>query len=115
MIINHFYVCSFKFNFGVFLFVVSGYEVNIVRTAADGTQTPVACYEQYNHHFSAFMFGKAATMDPAPIHPLMSHNKALPTFKIQKAAHTAPLGLVRTEVCSFSGIWLNPANNIEVL
>ena len=94
----------------------TGYEVNIVRTAADGTQTPVPCYEQYNHHFSAFMYGKAVELNMAPTHPLMGHGIPLPAFNfITVSASAETPSPTNTLACTFAGIWLNPANNIEVL
>ena len=40
---------------------VTGYEVDIVRPGPDGTLTSVPCTQHYNHHYSAFMSGKAAS------------------------------------------------------
>ena len=34
---------------------VTGYEVDIVRQAANGSEMHVACYELYNHHYSGWM------------------------------------------------------------
>lgn len=40
----------------------TGYEVDSVRTAADGTETSVPITDQYNHHYNAYVLGEAATM-----------------------------------------------------
>ena len=42
------------------MIAITGYEVDIVRVAADGTETLVDCREQYNHHYSGWMHGKGA-------------------------------------------------------
>ena len=41
---------------------VTGYEVDIVRTEADGTTTSAPCYELYNHHYSGWMHSSAVEM-----------------------------------------------------
>jgi hypothetical protein len=72
---------------------VTGMEVNIVRTNANGTISSAPAYELYNHHYSGWMYGKDAAPkntqtgsddNPQPSHP--SH----PSHPSQQSA-TAPI------------------------
>ena len=42
------------------IMVITGYEADIVRGDSLDNVTSAPCYEQYNHHYSAFMSGKYA-------------------------------------------------------
>ena len=109
---------------------VTGYEVDIVRARADGSEESVPCSQQYNHHFTGFMHGKAATMvvaaqDLTPAQAaadmakgFLSHGKPLPRWSV--APHL-PVGDAAA-ACSFtaggggdtSTLWLNPTNGVSV-
>lgn len=41
---------------------ITGFESDVVRQSADGSEEIVPCYEQYNHHYSSYMHGKRATL-----------------------------------------------------
>lgn len=42
--------------------MITGLEADIVRGDSLDNLTSVPCFEQYNHHWSAFMSGKAARL-----------------------------------------------------
>ena len=87
---------------------ITGYEVDIMRTNPDGTNASVPCYEQYNHHFSGFMHGKAVKQDDS-IALIGSHGGKLPGWT-QSGELPAPMA----KLCDISGLWLNPADGISV-
>ena len=43
---------------------VTGYEVDIVRQAANGSEMHVPCYELYNHHYSGWMYSSTMVRSP---------------------------------------------------
>ena len=47
--------------FNTSIMAVTGMEVDIVRSNANGTTTSVECFQQYNHHYSGWMYGKHAS------------------------------------------------------
>ena len=90
---------------------ITGYEVNIVRTSPSGLEEQVLASQQYNHHYSGFMYGSAAVeMTAAEIAaagsvPVMgSHGMTIPQWRVHGAGG----------VCNMTGTWLNPSNNIKV-
>jgi hypothetical protein len=108
---------------------VTGYEVDIVRARADGSEESVPCSQQYNHHFTGFMHGKAATMVAAAqeLTPaqaaadmakgFLSHGKPLPRWSVAPHLPVA----AAAAACSFtagggntSTLWLNPTNGVSV-
>ena len=43
---------------------ITGYEVDLVREAADGSDASVPCHELYNHHYIAYVSGNGTSPDP---------------------------------------------------
>eukprot|EP00041_Stephanoeca_diplocostata_P025952 m.691955 g.691955 ORF g.691955 m.691955 type:complete len:857 (+) comp22858_c0_seq1:64-2634(+) len=86
---------------------ITGYEVNIVRTGADGSDELVSTFEQYNHHYSGFMTGKNIVQLPSAVltaeqnNTKGSHGDVLPVWGLEGA-------------CDMSGTWYNPSNKISV-
>eukprot|EP00040_Diaphanoeca_grandis_P020564 m.109371 g.109371 ORF g.109371 m.109371 type:complete len:861 (+) comp27951_c0_seq1:141-2723(+) len=92
---------------------VTGYEVNIVRTNPQtGDEEPVLAYEQYNHHYSGYMYGKKVQLSTNPDRPKVygSHGALLPHFEFVNSKRSPELN----GSCDMSGIWLNPTNNVKV-
>lgn len=50
-----------RFN-GTTAMAITGFEVNVVRVAADGTEVSVPCYESYNHHYGMTIAGADAAV-----------------------------------------------------
>merc|ERR1719356_679344 len=50
-----------RFN-GTTAMAITGFEVNVVRVAADGTEVSVPCYESYNHHYGMTITGADAVL-----------------------------------------------------
>ena len=90
-------------------------EVDIVREGPDGTLVSVPCTDKYNHHYSAYMQGKAATqldveearrLSPDAVGadgylPNDPHGTPLPQWRIaQKAAQAAPAGIPHVQAFS---------------
>ena len=58
---------------------ITGMEVDIVHHAADGSDSSVSCFEQYNHHWTAHMrskYVKQMVNDPAPV--MDHHGRPIP-------------------------------------
>lgn len=86
---------------------VTGYEVNIVRTGADGNDELVSSFEQYNHHYTGFMTGKNMVQLPQSV--LTEEQKQL------KGSHGDVLPVWGVDgACNMSGTWYNPSNQISV-
>lgn len=45
---------------------ITGFESDVVRRGADGSDESAPCHELYNHHYSSYMHGKKATLLEAP-------------------------------------------------
>eukprot|EP00947_MAST-08B_sp_MAST-8B-sp1_P005814 g5814.t1 len=91
---------------------ITGYEVDLVRKNASGGFDPVPCYEQYNHHYSGWMHGKAVRLDQAAedetLRGMWGHGGGKPVFLPALDDHVA------SEACDLAGLWFNPANKITV-
>ena len=85
---------------------VTGYEVDVVRRVANGTDERVPCYEQYNHHYTGFMSGSAGYLhtpvgDEEGADDVSMHGLPMPRW-------------MPSAVCDLSGTWLNDAINVSV-
>jgi hypothetical protein len=69
---------------------VTGMEVDIVRTASDGAEERVPCTEQYNHHFSGYMHGKAARRIEGESNAPKVHGRALPQWHVNVPTGSFP-------------------------
>ena len=64
--------------------VITGLEADIVRGESLDNLTSVPCFEQYNHHWSAFMSGKTARVsDVSDGVSSGGHGEPLPTWELE--------------------------------
>eukprot|EP00658_Telonema_sp_P-2_P025920 TRINITY_DN20452_c0_g2_i4.p1 TRINITY_DN20452_c0_g2~~TRINITY_DN20452_c0_g2_i4.p1 ORF type:complete len:376 (-),score=48.90 TRINITY_DN20452_c0_g2_i4:43-1170(-) len=93
---------------------ITGYEVDIVRVLPNGSHTSIPCYEQYNHHYTAYLQGAAVKMSSEPSSLRGPHGGPIPNWEPVPQQPSAVPRSTHDGTCAFSGIWINLANGIKV-